>query len=91
MKVECVWVQVRAPNEYDPAGQVEAGFYKILEDGSVQMCREDGKPIGHKVKVGPDDRPQRIAGRLTKEAWHKRNKEVSSFNRPIVYPAWKPA
>ena len=57
----------------------------------MQMCREDGKPTGHKVTVGPGDRPQRIAARLTKEAWHKRTKEVSSFNRPIVYPVWKPA
>jgi hypothetical protein len=91
MEIKIVWVQVRAPSEYDPAGQVEAGFYKILEDGSVLMCREDGKPTGHKVTVGPGDRPQRIAARLTKEAWHKRNKEASSFNRQIVYPPWNPA
>jgi hypothetical protein len=90
MKVETVWVQIRPPLGAD-AGLVELGHYKILEDGAVQMCREDGKPTGHKVTVGPGERPQRIAARLTKEAWHKRNKEVSSFNRPIVYPVWKPA
>jgi len=81
MKIECVWVQVRAPSDHYE-GQVEAGFYKILEDGSVQMTNADGKPQGHKVKVGPDDRPQRIAARLTKEKWQKRTKE-SDFDRPL--------
>jgi hypothetical protein len=88
MKIETVWVQIRAPMGHDE-GLVELGHYKILPDGAVQMCREDGKPQGHKVTVGPGDRPQRIAARLTKEAWHKRNKEASSFNRQIVYPPWK--
>jgi hypothetical protein len=66
--------------------------FSQTNDGSLQMCREDGKPIGYKVKLGPDDRPQRIAGRIVKEQWAKKAKENgNSFNRQIVYPPWNPA
>jgi len=35
--------------------------------------------------------PNQIAKRFTRDAWRKRAKENSSFNRQIVYPPWKPA
>jgi hypothetical protein len=66
-----------APIGRDP-GEVEIGYYTV-EDGFVQMCKEDGKPIGKKV-----DDAARIAGRLTKEAWMRRSRE-STFNRPLDY------
>jgi hypothetical protein len=91
-EIKIVWVQVAAPSARNPEGVVEAGYYKILEDGSVQMCAESGKPIGHKVKRETGESAQRIAGRLTKERWAKKARENSNnFNRQIVYPPWRPA
>jgi hypothetical protein len=86
-EIKLVWVQVAPPRDGDQ-GTVEPGWYKLLADGtphgSVQMCNESGKPLGHKRELGPKDSAQRIAARLTKERWQKEQGKLNSdFNRPL--------
>jgi len=80
-EIKTVWIQTMAPIGRDP-GEVEIGYYTV-EDGFVQMCKEDGRPIGKRVALNGEN-PERVAGRLTREAWMKRARE-STFNRPLNY------
>jgi hypothetical protein len=73
----------------DP-GQVEIGFY-FVENATVTMCNEHGKPTGKNHKLMPADDANQIARRFTKDLWRSRTKELGGFHRQIVYPPWNPA
>jgi hypothetical protein len=64
----------------DP-GRVAIGFYQVI-NGMAVMCTEDGRPTGKRLAAGDD--PDKVAKRLTREAWLRRGGE-SDFNRPLVY------
>jgi TolB-like protein len=65
-------------------GAYEIGHYKV-EDGFVVMCDENGRATGKKFQLIGED-AQRVAGRLLRDAWSKRETE-SDFNRPSNYAA----
>ena len=80
-RIRSVIITTQRPRGDDP-GACEIGFYQII-DGVVVMCSEDGKPTGAKERLIGED-AQRVAGRLLREAWSKRETE-SDFNRPLNY------
>jgi hypothetical protein len=84
MEIRHVIITIKPPNDRDPVGACEIGFYQV-ENGMVLMCTEEGKPTGKKVRLGPGDDPEKVAGRLTREAWLRRGGE-SDFNRRLNYP-----
>jgi hypothetical protein len=84
MEIKAVWITTRPPRGDDP-GACEIGHYKV-ENDMVVMCREDGRPTGKKVRLAPGDDAQKIAGRLTRESFLRREPE-SAFNRPLNYAA----
>jgi len=88
-EIKEVWITTRAASETDP-GAGEIGFY-FIENGVLRMCSESGKPNGVTHKLLQGDDPNRVARRLTRDAWRQRTKADSRFNRQIVYPPWKPA
>jgi hypothetical protein len=85
---ECL-ITIRDASPTDP-GAVEYGYY-FVENGFLRMCSESGKPTGVTRKLYPGDDANRIARSFTRDAWRKRNKGSSDFNRPIRYGVWKPA
>jgi hypothetical protein len=84
---EC-FITTRDASPTDP-GAGEIGFY-FVENATLHMCSESGKPNGITRKLYPGDDANRIARSFTRDAWRKRNKE-SDFNRPIRYGVWRPA
>jgi hypothetical protein len=84
-KLETIWIQTRAPTEYDP-GAVELGYYSV-ESGVVVMRDESGKATGlrHVLKAGED--PATIARVLKRTAWEKADGDAN-FNRRIEYPVY---
>lgn len=78
--VMIVWVQTRAPRGGD-LGACEAGHY-FVQDGTLVMCSEDGKPTGKTHALAAGETPKVIAGRFTRRAWEQGKSE---FNRPLNY------
>lgn len=88
---ERVVVQLEAPTEHDP-GQITEGFYSVA-DGVLAMVYAngspvliDGKPI--EARLGPNDNPRAIAGRLTREvrrALANVTETEERFNRTLRY------
>jgi hypothetical protein len=70
------------PERGDP-GSVEIGYY-FVSGLNLTMCDESGNPIARPHRLGPDDEPRAIAGRLTRERWLKTD-GASDFNRRIDY------
>ena len=70
------------PERGDP-GSVEIGFY-FVNGRDLVMTDENGKPISKPYRLGPDDEPRAIVGRLTRERWLRLN-DGSDFHRPLVY------
>jgi hypothetical protein len=71
------------PDRGDP-GAVEIGHY-FVSGRDLTLCDESGKPMARPHRLGPDDEPRAIAGRLTRERWLKTNGD-SDFNRSLSYP-----
>jgi hypothetical protein len=70
------------PDRGDPGG-VEIGFYSV--DGrDLTMTDESGKPMARPHRLGPDEDPHVIAGRLTRQRWLKTD-GATDFNRPLNY------
>jgi hypothetical protein len=70
------------PELGDP-GAVEIGYY-FVSGRDLTMCDESGKPMARPRRLGPDDDPRVIAGRLTRERWLKSD-GGSGFNRQLSY------
>ena len=82
MEINTVWITLRGPRDGD-AGLCEICHYTVA-DGFVQLCTEQGKPRGKKVKLNGDD-PRTIAGRLMHDSLATR--KDGGFNRPLDYPS----
>jgi hypothetical protein len=80
--VQCCWIQTRPPQDGDAGGAEAAHFY--VENGTVILCSEDGKPTGLQERLGAGGDPRAIAGRLRKRQWIKDRGE-SDFSRPLHY------
>jgi hypothetical protein len=75
-----VYVQTRHSSQGDP-GAVIIGHYSVQDD-TVVLHAEDGKPTGKRHRLSPDEDPKQVAWRLTRDA-----KSVApDFNRPLNYP-----
>lgn len=72
------------PERADP-GAVEVGHF-VVSGRDLTMTDEKGKPMARPHRLGPDDDPRVIAGRLTRERWLKTS-GASDFNRRIRYRA----
>jgi hypothetical protein len=70
------------PELGDP-GAVEIGYY-FVAGRDLTLCDESGKPMARPHRLGPDDNPRVIAGRLTRERW-LRTDGGTNFNRRIHY------
>jgi hypothetical protein len=83
-EIKTVIIQTGAahPERGDP-GAVEVGYY-IVKGRDLTMCDESGKPMARPHRLGPDDEPRAIAGRLTRERWLKSD-GGSNFNRKLHY------
>jgi hypothetical protein len=88
--VQQVVVYLRHPTSSEDLGQVTYGFYKV-DDGTLIMTDQEGRPVRKNNgelwshKLGPDDKPRSVAGRLTKEI--RRELDPSAdFNALINYP-----
>jgi hypothetical protein len=84
-KAVVVSVRNSDPRSGDP-GECCISHYSVA-DGFVVMCDENGKPTGKKERLIGED-ADRVAARLTKEAWLKRVTD-SDFNRPIPRPTYR--
>ena len=85
--IKSVWIQTAyAHADRGDPGAVEIGYYYISGRDLI-MCDENGKPMARPHRLGPDDDPQVIAGRLTRERWLKTD-GGTNFNRRIVMPRW---
>jgi hypothetical protein len=70
------------PELGDP-GSVEIGHY-FVSGRDLIMCDQSGKPMAKPHRLGPDDDPRVIAGRLTRARWLKSD-GGSGFSRQIHY------
>lgn len=71
------------PDRGDP-GAVQIGYYTV-SGRDLTMCTEAGKPTSRPHRMGPDDDPRALAGRLTRARWLKTD-GASDFNRTLHYP-----
>jgi hypothetical protein len=86
--VESIWIQTRRPSGADgDMGSAEQGFY-FLDDRTLRMCDQDGKPIGDAYKLEAGENPRAVASRLKRNAWNAENhatERVPGFSRPLNY------
>jgi hypothetical protein len=80
IKTVIVQTSYAHPDRGDPGG-VEIGYYFVV-GRDLTMTDESGKPMTRPHRLGADDDPHVIAGRLTRERWLKRN-GTSDFNRRL--------
>jgi hypothetical protein len=88
-----VGIQIRGPKGDDP-GQISRGHYHVtdgvltLVDPKGNVAQDDNGKI-YSAKLAPNDDPQIIAGRLTKQlrdALRGKGAPPSGFSRPLDYP-----
>ena len=90
MKINRVIVEIARPNDEGFPGQVEEGQY-IYEEGAVTLVGHDGVPLTDRrgkqytKKLGPEENPHVIAGRLTKQRFNDRGGDKKQFSRPLNY------
>ena len=82
-EIKEVWFQIR-PSQSGDMGMIESAFYSVCE-GVLMMHDPSGKPTGKEYRLGPNDAPRRIAGRLGREGWLKAAGPRSDFNRALAY------
>lgn len=83
-EIQSCWVVIRQPSgDGDHGSTVPCHWY--VEDETVTLCDERGKPDGNSQRLSRGDDPRVIAKRLKRNAWHREN-ERSAFNRPLRYP-----
>jgi len=81
--IKTVWAQTRAPRDEGDPGECEAGRYSVAGDMLTLYDAKD-RSIGNRHRLGPNDDPHVVAGRLTRAAWLKATGQ-SNFNRPLRY------
>ena len=93
-EVHQVYVEVKPVSRALPTGQVAYGFYTVV-DALLTMTNQKGVAVQddngktYTAKLAPNDDPQIIAGRLTKQlrdALRGKGAPPSGFSRPLDYP-----
>ena len=56
----------------------------FVDDGTVVLCSQSGKPTGEEQRLAPGDDPQSVAKRLRRVAWRQERptEAVPGFGRP---------
>jgi hypothetical protein len=81
-KIESCWVVVAQPrHEGDRGSTVPCHYY--VEDGTLVLCDELGKPAGVERRLAKGDQARATAMRLARQAWDRDN-ERSAFNSRVL-------
>ena len=81
-EIQMVTIQIRhARTEQGDPCAVEIGYY-FVSGRDLTMTDENGTPMAKPRRLGPDDDPRVIAGRLTRDRWLKTS-GGADFNRRI--------
>jgi hypothetical protein len=88
--IHMVFAQIAPCSDDNPNGRALEIFH-IVEDGSVIVTNEDGKPLrdawGKPVskKLAADEDPRKVAANLGLRNWRSASDPMDDFNRPLNY------